>query len=211
MGVVTTSHGNIFDFWKDRPLPFGTGEEPVVGDWGEPCCWGCGKPVNRPNDEHMLLKRCYRDGTVNFIHVWNDPSVKSKLERCHIVPAALGGPDTPANLFLLCSNCHLLSPDTTNRAAFFKWIHKRRQEYWYGKISVPALMRFVDEELQDRGLPPWRDMVNEIDPDLIDLGSLKEYANGHMGLHCTNMATSSLVVTLSDWLEKTWANRDTTE
>ena len=28
-------------------------------------------------------------------------------ERCHIVPASLGGEDTPSNFVILCKRCHL--------------------------------------------------------------------------------------------------------
>jgi hypothetical protein len=44
-------------------------------------------------------------------------------ERAHIVPHSLGGPDTPENLFLLCSACHLQAPDMRQPKWFFDWIN----------------------------------------------------------------------------------------
>jgi len=34
------------------------------------------------------------------------------VERCHLVPHALGGADSPANLVLLCGRCHRDAPDS---------------------------------------------------------------------------------------------------
>lgn len=50
-------------------------------------------------------------------------------ERCHIVPHSLGGLDTPANLFLLCSACHVLSPDTLSPDWFFRWISEEAERH----------------------------------------------------------------------------------
>lgn len=45
-------------------------------------------------------------------------------EICHIMPKSLGGADNPENLFLLCGECHFVSPDTTNRCVFYDWINE---------------------------------------------------------------------------------------
>ena len=39
---------------------------------------------------------------------------KRGLQRCHIVPHALGGEDAPSNLVLLCGRCHLDNPNVAD-------------------------------------------------------------------------------------------------
>jgi 5-methylcytosine-specific restriction endonuclease McrA len=48
------------------------------------------------------LERCWRCG------------YKSALQRCHIVPDALGGSDTPSNFVLLCGRCHREAPNVAD-------------------------------------------------------------------------------------------------
>ena len=45
-----------------------------------------------------------------------------KLERCHIIPAALGGVNEPYNFVLLCSNCHSLAPNINNSSVMWDWL-----------------------------------------------------------------------------------------
>ena len=71
-------------------------------DFGEPCCWACGT---------------WRSSWTS----WH----KASLERCHIVPHALGGTNDPSNYVLLCKDCHLESPDTPHREAMLTWIRNR--------------------------------------------------------------------------------------
>ena len=44
------------------------------------------------------------------------------LERCHIIPASLGGKDEPSNLVLLCHRCHLDNPNITDPEIMWDWI-----------------------------------------------------------------------------------------
>ncbi|WP_408639329.1 HNH endonuclease [Nocardia yamanashiensis] len=55
-------------------------------------------------------ERCWRCG------------YKAKLERCHIVPDALGGAATPDNLVLLCSRCHREAPNHENPIYMWRWL-----------------------------------------------------------------------------------------
>ena len=126
----------IFDYWKDKCITEngevkidygyeGCDKEyldsvdsiPVVVDWGEPSCFCCdgwsGVAVDSSDDDLKTL--------------WNSRGVTSKLQRAHIVPAALGGNFTPENMFCLCSECHRESPDTVYAQEFFKWIYNRRK------------------------------------------------------------------------------------
>ena len=56
-------------------------------------------------------ERCWRCG------------YKTKLQKCHITPASLGGTDSPSNLVLLCSRCHREGPNIKNPKFMWIWIH----------------------------------------------------------------------------------------
>lgn len=135
------SHFSIFDYWKDKKI-LDNGEivgkdttpnqdyEWVVWSDAEPSCWGCGLPViTKIEEESRPINEC------DIPLIWNDRNVKSALNRCHIVPHALGGSDTPDNLFLMCERCHCESPDTTNRHTFFRWVYRQRKTYSLGYLS----------------------------------------------------------------------------
>lgn len=210
MGKVTTTHYEIFSYWKTKTLNelLNSQEltERVVLDWGEPSCWACGKPAIRNiKEESQLQEKCKRDdGTFDYASLWNDPRVKSSLNRCHIKPSALGGKDEPSNLFLLCEECHQLSPDTINVNSFFRWVLNRRKDMWAGKLSLPAILRGVETQLNERGMPPLHEMLSAIAKEDIDLLSLKKYATKHTGLHSTKLADSSLISTTTDWFVSLW-------
>ena len=63
-------------------------------DWAEAeeRCWRCGCETNR------------------------------KLDRCHIIPHALGGKDEPANFVLLCKRCHAEGPNVSDPEIMWDWI-----------------------------------------------------------------------------------------
>ena len=54
-------------------------------------------------------------------HCWRCGCEKD-LQRCHIVPDALGGKDEPSNLVLLCSRCHAEGPNVTDPEVMWDWI-----------------------------------------------------------------------------------------
>ena len=92
-------------------------------------------------------ERCWRCGC------------KRRLERCHIVPASLGGEDVPSNFVLLCKRCHLDNPNVADAEIMWDWLRAYKVSFYdlfwqvqgmkeYEKIySVP-----FSEELQSRGL-----------------------------------------------------------
>lgn len=55
-------------------------------------------------------ERCWRCG------------YRSSLQRCHIVPGSLGGPDNPSNLVLLCGRCHREAPNHTSGKYMWAWL-----------------------------------------------------------------------------------------
>ena len=66
---------------------------------------------------------------------------RRKLQRCHIVPRALGGSAQPSNLVLLCAQCHAEAPNVAD--ASFMWV-------WLRAHAVS----FYDTYWQERG---WRE------------------------------------------------------
>ncbi len=123
----------VFNYWKERQLPDG---QPILIDSGEPSCWACGKPFE--TETKQLLEKG------DFKKVWN--KTQGKLEKCHIIPRALGGSDEPENIFLLCGSCHIESPDTIYPDIFFKWIEFKRKRCIFG-LDLVALRRQFDDIL----------------------------------------------------------------
>jgi len=77
-------------------------------DLGETTCWACG-----------LWDGSEWDGAYDEA-AW--------LERCHLVPESLGGPNCSDNLVLLYERCHREMPNVDDRAGALEWIrtHKER-------------------------------------------------------------------------------------
>jgi HNH endonuclease len=123
----------IFEYWKDK-----LGELQRSIDWGEPSCWACGFHYDGKYD----IKR--RNPTwENILNCWD----RIPLQRCHIIPRALGGPDTVDNLFLLCRECHDAAPNTNAPDIFFAWVNA--QDYYVRELAkmVTAFNAFgVTEE-----------------------------------------------------------------
>lgn len=211
MGKVTTSHYKIFDYWKDKRITrLGQIDEhegdPVIIDWAEPNCWACGRrAIRNASDEDALQDKCKSEnGEFDYQRMWNDARVKSKLNRCHIIPAALGGKDIPSNLFLLCEECHTLSPDTTNPANFFRWVYTRRLDYSDGKMNMMKIITELQSEFDYRGI--------DFNQCLRDIGSefkydtLSNYAKKHIGLHATALSDKSVITCVADWIVEQWVD-----
>lgn len=113
------SKSQIFEYWKDRLLDKG-----VFIDWGEPSCWVCGfhydakYDIRRPDASWEEILRCWE---------------KIPLQRCHIIPRSLKGPDSPENLFLMCRECHDLAPNTSIPEIFFEWV---QSQHWTNRERV---------------------------------------------------------------------------
>ncbi|MCY9578743.1 HNH endonuclease [Paenibacillus alvei] len=84
---------------------------------------------------------------------------ENSLERCHIVPEALGGKDEASNLILLCHRCHLENPNIADKDIMWDWLRAystsfydtfwlkqgmKEYEFIYGKS--------VEQELEDRSI-----------------------------------------------------------
>ena len=139
---LNTSHSSIFEYWKNKAITRdGTVIEddfddknsiPVVYDWGEPCCWACGKFIKKSfevKDYEELANKSPQK-------LYDYPKVRSEYNRCHIIPRQAGGGDEPSNLFLLCEECHEESPDTLNPKNFFNLRVVRRKPDNSANIAI---------------------------------------------------------------------------
>ena len=95
------------------------------------------------------------DWSDSYTHCWNcgdNKYRKSKLtpslERCHIIPDALGGSDLPNNYVLLCKECHAEAPNTSNHKDMWDWIKSNFiPASLYGTYKIrKALVMFKEKE-----------------------------------------------------------------
>lgn len=210
--MPNTSHYRIFDYWKDKVV-FSSGEvkstreckpsadsEMVIYDWGEPCCWACGRYAVKDKELHQFFENNPDTASDDFFKkLYNLKSLRHNLNRCHIRPNALGGADAPDNLFLMCEECHVLSPDTTNRTAFFRWVYDRRQRYVSGRMRPSEVFNRIEEELARRGLPPLVKCF-EMAKSPYELSDIDEFMRDRVGFHCSSVSDSSLIVGATDWI-----------
>lgn len=123
-------------------------------DLGEPSCFACGWMAADPDEDPIVWA------------AWD----LAKLERCHLVPHALGGPDEPANLVLLCGRCHSEAPDVRDAGYMLRWIgahaswgHRLSQEM-QAAMDLAGLsedmMETFNERLLPEGAATLRDMMS---------------------------------------------------
>lgn len=206
------SHTKIVEYWKDKSIHKSgriiTNKEaeekynfhdtiPVIEDWGEPKCWACSKGIIGDYEKNCESK-CYDDEDIKKL--WSDKKVKSKLQKRHIVPHAMGGADAPENLFLLCADCHTLSPDTPNIERFMRWIYRERGRTHNGWVLPSIMISEIDEELKARELPTIAEMGEQY-PNM-KFFDLRGFRKERAGLHGTRLAESTVIVVCADWIER---------
>lgn len=190
--TMKTKHSDIFNYYKDKcitedgELAIEIGYDgydstkattsnsiPVIEDWGEPCCFACNSwtevAIENPDDDLKQL--------------WDSPIVRKNLQRAHIIPDALGGTDTPSNLFCLCRRCHRDSPDTIYKREFFRWVYLRRKE---GRLTQRVMTQAI-AECKKRNINPL--FINAG----LTLDSTFKTMNSHGGLIVESSFVASLV------------------
>ena len=84
-----------------------------------PHCFACNRTmIDLDNKKYKDLKNTSKN--------WD---ITSNLEKCHIIPFALGGNDDPSNLVLLCKECHKLNPNTKDEKLYWLWM-KSVKDSW---------------------------------------------------------------------------------
>lgn len=217
--MVKTSHYEIFEYWKDKwitptgeisNIPTSEKSIPVITDWGEPCCWCCKKPIIHPSEIDYQSNSDYKK-------IWGNDKIKQKLQRSHIVPDALGGVDEPSNLFLLCSRCHELSPDTTNYKSFIRYIYATQRESFYG-VNLNELSKCIQTSISSRfPMIDCEKVVEQLNRIIYDDGFEKlskgfmEYAFNHSTIHRSDggpvTAMSTATEVLMDYLLSEYLNK----
>ena len=191
---TNTKHSSIVEYWRDKYITESgvvTNKPPVdqdyifvIDDIGEPSCWGCNKIVEIDIENDDVSK------------IWDNAKTKNKLQRCHITPIMFGGKDESENLFLLCPKCHEISPDTTNRPAFMRWIYDRRKSCDVG-LNIQELYNKVINEFKRRGfaMSQIEKKASNIEYNELDM---KKEIKKRVGMHGFGIAESSMIVGIVD-------------
>lgn len=83
-------------------------------------------------------------------HCWLCGS-NSGNQRCHIIPACMGGESVPFNLILLCEACHNLNPETIYYKDYWIWFKAMSEDiflYQKGMLEEEILyQRMYGDEL----------------------------------------------------------------
>jgi hypothetical protein len=110
----------IAKYWSEHEPSFGI-------DWGEPSCFACGwYDSTRPTVPQVTM-----------IQAWD----KSRLQKAHLVPHALGGSVDVSNLVMLCEECHLDAPDWAAPEFMLDWMRRRPSwmDRWAAQFSDPEV------------------------------------------------------------------------
>lgn len=121
-------------------------------------------------------ERCWRCGC------------RRRLERCHIIPASLGGEDTPSNFVILCRRCHLDNPNVADPEIMWDWLRAYGvplyDTFWtiqgmdeYKKIYGVSVM----EEFRSRGLQPDDPEVRELQRE-VSQGASYHFGDPHLNV-----------------------------
>ncbi|MCD2099630.1 HNH endonuclease signature motif containing protein [Rhodococcus qingshengii] len=100
----------VAEYWFEHQSDDST----FVLDLGSPACMACGwTPYLTAIEDTAVTARAR----------WSETN--SKLQRCHIVPHALGGSEDVSNLVMLCKKCHGESPDVSDPEFMIEWVKSR--------------------------------------------------------------------------------------
>lgn len=212
MAQVNTSHYTIYEHWRDKvihpdgsisdSIKDGLADVDIVPDSYVPRCWACGTPVVRDGKlEEWIDRICTEENEEsNLRKLWNSKETRSKLNRCHIVPGMLGGEDAPSNLFLMCEECHALSPDTIYPSVFFKWVVERHKQYYCGRLHPRYIFEQVDKMLQEE----YNTSIVELSDKIYQMGGevtdLKEFMKNRAGFHATSISDSTWLAIIKKWM-----------
>jgi len=102
---------------------------PLLGEcieWDTPHCFACDRTAIDPEDLKYKCSVPCELGKCNCVKNWDKSRVV--LEKCHIIPLALGGLDEISNIVLLCPECHRHNPNINNEELYWLWM-KNTESY----------------------------------------------------------------------------------
>ena len=135
-------------------------------------------------------------------HCWRC-GCKRNLERCHIVPHALGGKDEPSNIVLLCHRCHAEGPNVNDPEIMWDWLKAYGVSYYgtFWKIVGMKEYRFIyrhsaleeaEAILESAGIPVDSPLAQKLFNDHLDRAT--QEASIHYGQPYFNAATMAGIV-----------------
>lgn len=192
----------IFEYWRDKDITkdgrviIRPERESlrVVGDEYHPCCWACGRPVKR---SEMFSDEVYAR---SLSEVWSDKNVNHVLQKSHIIARQFGGADVPENLFLLCEDCHADSPDTRNKATFFRWVYRRRNECVWG-FNFKTITNEMKSEIEARGYE-LSEFARKYSSLKVELREIISGLSDSVGFHRSGVAESTFAGIVVDEIER---------
>ena len=111
---------------------------------------------------------------------------KRNLQRCHIIPRALGGSEEPSNLVLLCAQCHSEAPNVNDPEFMWVWLRAHAAALYgtYWQLRGFREYRFL------YGREPFSNFDESLMPK-VQLALKKHYddTNTHWGQGKLNPAT----------------------
>lgn len=124
-------------------------------------------------------KRCWRCGC------------ERRLEKCHIIPHALGGKDDISNLILLCNRCHKEAPNSNDEKYIWKWIKASRAEFYdifWAKKGLDEYERIYNEKITD--------CLKKVNAKQIKSATKKAFKNAivHYGEGSYNVSTLASII-----------------
>lgn len=103
---------------------------------------------------------------------------RAKLQKCHIIPKALGGSAAPDNIVPMCARCHDEAPDVADSEALWSWIKSQQNGLsgvGHGRLNF--LLDFVPEMC--RKYEPTGPETESVEELLRHL--MREQTNSHVG------------------------------
>ena len=76
---------------------------------------------------------------------------KQDIQRCHIVPDALGGGFEESNLVLLCARCHAEGPNLQDKKIMLDWIGSYRKKWssdFWTNAALDEYKRIYDKDIR---------------------------------------------------------------
>ena len=182
------NHSTILAYWSDNEAKL-INDVGFFLDIGEPACWACGYNwwgrYNVTQDVHLFS---------DSVKAWQ----KAPLERCHIVPSALGGTNLPENIIFMCSECHEFAPNTIYKDMFLSW--SKRQNWAQRRILR------IKEELQAFGIDMTDELMDLLGKDFIDNDkSFLKWTDDKISLHWSRLGhpltAATIAIALIKYLE----------
>jgi hypothetical protein len=98
-------------------------------------------------------------------------SHRRSLQRCHIIPRALGGDERPSNLVLLCAQCHAEAPNVADPEFMWVWLRAHAALFYgtYWRERGVREYQFIFGEQPFAGLARTDDLMQKVAATLKEL------------------------------------------